>query len=93
MTGALTDEPGDSPAPLYLSLIAGSRGRAALVAPVLPEPLWLTAPLGLLPRLVRYLWERRVHAALVLPIPYRLREKGFLRRRWKRLGHPCGLRA
>ena len=69
VTGALTDiEPGDSP-PLPVADSRFAADALAPVAPVLPEPLWLTAPLGLLPRLVRYLWERGVHAALVLPDP------------------------
>lgn len=69
VTGALdSSESGDSP-PLPGADSWPAADALAPAAPVLPEPLWLTAPLGLLPRLLRYLWERGAHAELVLPDP------------------------
>lgn len=67
VTGALrSSELGDS---LPVSSADGALHADPLssTVPALPEPLWLTAPLGLLPRLARYLWERGAHAELVLP--------------------------
>lgn len=67
LTGTLaSSEPGESP-PVTVGASGLAADALAQGVPALPAPLWLTAPLGLVPRLSRYLWERGVHAELVLP--------------------------
>lgn len=68
LPGATPQGPGpgraDAETPLRPAELAGG---AADDLSVLPEPLWLTLPLGLVTRLGRYLWERGAGAELVPP--------------------------